>query len=740
MRLLFSLAVLIILATAVPSYAQLAVPGMPSMPAAAPAQPAADMDALVKILENDATRAALIARLRGEAKPVEATESPADGVVGRVAEYTRDAAQQTLVLFGRLGEVVRNSTDMLRGASSLDLSTVWWTISDVLTVAVLVLVVNALLRWAVARLNGLLDTRAANASRPRAVVLLLAARLIDALAVVLAWGAGYAFALSIGIAGRISFSQTLFLNAFLVVEMLKVLVRSVLVPKHANLRLAPLDDAAAAYAYSWIARLVGLVGYAFLFAAPLVLYAGSWAAAQSIRLLAMLAATVLLANVVLRNRARVQNALAGRLNGGKSDMLGRIAAMVGTIWHLLVIGYAVAVFVVWLTNPYTALPFMLQATAKSLVAGAIGVVIVALLSGVIAGGIRLPVSATARLPLLENRLNAFMPAILRVARLLVLLCVVLAVAQIWGLLDVSGWAMSDSGRPLIGNGASLALVLLLGWALHLVTASWVEYRLNPNFGTVPTPRERTLLALLRNAFSIALVVIIGMLALSQIGVNIAPLLAGAGVLGLAIGFGSQKLVQDIITGIFIQLDNAMNEGEVVTVAGISGLVEKLTIRSVSLRALDGIVHVIPFSAVDRVANMMRHFSCHLVEIGVSYRENIPEVKQAMLDAFDKLRESEHGQYILEPMEMYGLAKFTDSAQVVMARFKTIPGRHWNAGRAYNEIVKKIFDERGIEIPFPHLTLFMGQDKQGKSPPVPVQMTMGSSDVSLGSTLPQAAAQ
>jgi len=321
-----------------------------------------------------------------------------------------------------------------------------------------------------------------------------------------------------------------------------------------------------------------------------------------------------------------------------------------------------------------------------------------------------------------------------------MLAVVLAVADIWRLLDITAWLGTPGARTLLGNFASVALVVLIGLGLHVVAASWVEYRLNPNFGELPTPRERTLMALLRNAFSIALVLVVSMLVLSQIGVNIAPLLAGAGVLGLAIGFGAQKLVQDIITGIFIQLDNAMNEGEVVTVAGISGLVERLTIRSVSLRSLDGIVHVIPFSGVDRVSNMMRHFSCHVVEIGVSRRENIPEVKQAILDAFDKLRESEHGQYILEPMEMYGLARFTDSAQVVMARFKIVPGRHWNAGRAFNEIVKQVFDERGIEIPFPHLTLFMGQDKQGKSPPVPVQMTMGSAEVSIGSTLPQAAAQ
>jgi len=737
MRLLHGLTFLILLLSATPAPAQL----LPSALApAAPAQPAADVDALVRILENDAARAALIARLRGEAAAVEPTGPPTEGLVGRIAEYTRTAAQDALSLLNRAGEVAGTALGQLRGAGSLDLSTVWWAIMDVLAVVAVTVLALLLLRWAAGYASRAFDARASRAGRLQALALLVAAKLLDALTVVLAWAAGYAFALSFGTPGEISFSQTLFLNAFLVVELLKVAVRALLAPWHGHLRLVKLDDAAATYTYAWAGRLISLLGYSFLFAAPLVLYSGSWAAAQSIRLLAMLLATVLVAHVVLRNRVRVQAALAARQNGGKSDMLGRVTASVGSIWHLIVIGYAVAVFVVWLTNPYSALPFMLQATAQSVLAGVIGIVTVALLSGVISGGIRLPPGVASRLPLLESRLNAFVPAILRVVRLLVMLAVVLAVADIWRLANISGWLGSEGGRRLLGNAASLALVLLLGLGLHVVAASWVEYRLNPNFGTMPTPRERTLMALLRNAFSITLVVVIGMLTLSQIGVNIAPLLAGAGVLGLAIGFGAQKLVQDIITGIFIQLDNAMNEGEVVTVAGISGLVERLTIRSVSLRALDGIVHVIPFSAVDKVANMMRHFSCHLIEIGVSYNENIPEVKAAMQAAFDQLRETEHGQFILEPMEMYGLAKFGESALVVMARFKTVPGKHWNAGRAYNEIIKRVFDERGITIPFPHMTLYMGQDKQGKLPPLPVQMTMGSSEVSLGSTLPQAAAQ
>ncbi len=144
-------------------------------------------------------------------------------------------------------------------------------------------------------------------------------------------------------------------------------------------------------------------------------------------------------------------------------------------------------------------------------------------------------------------------------------------------------------RPLV------LIVLAIGGGIYLAVTSWVEYRLNPSYGRAPTARETTLLSLLRNAFTIVLGVIVFMLVLSEIGVNIGPLLASVGVLSLAFSFGAQKLVQDVVTGVFIQFENAMNTGDVVSAGGISGVVERLSIRSVSLRSLDGTLHIVPFS-------------------------------------------------------------------------------------------------------------------------------------------------
>ena len=234
--------------------------------------------------------------------------------------------------------------------------------------------------------------------------------------------------------------------------------------------------------------------------------------------------------------------------------------------------------------------------------------------------------------------------------------------------------------------------------------------------------ERTLLTLLRNAATIALVIITLMFVLSEVGLDIAPLLASAGVLGLAIGFGAQKLVQDIITGIFIQFENAMNVGDVVTVGGTTGVVERLTIRSVSLRDLSGAFHVIPFSSVDMVTNFVREFGYFVCDMGVAYRENIDEVKQAMLDAFEQLRaDPEQAQSIMGDLEWFGINAFGDSAVVVRARIKCVPGTQWGVGRAYNGVLKEVFDERNIEIPFPHQTLYLGESKQGETQPFRVRM-------------------
>jgi small conductance mechanosensitive channel len=170
-------------------------------------------------------------------------------------------------------------------------------------------------------------------------------------------------------------------------------------------------------------------------------------------------------------------------------------------------------------------------------------------------------------------------------------------------------------------------------------------------------------------------------------------------------------VQDIITGLFIQLENAINVGDVVTVAGITGSVEKLTIRSVSLRDLDGTFHIVPFSSVDMVSNFMRGYAFHVAVIGVAYREDVDVAKRLMHEAFDLLKaDREFARSIIGPLEWHGVIAFGPNSVDLRARIRTRPGAQWAVGRAYNAMVKRQFDENGVQIPFPQQTIWFGDEQ------------------------------
>jgi len=290
-----------------------------------------------------------------------------------------------------------------------------------------------------------------------------------------------------------------------------------------------------------------------------------------------------------------------------------------------------------------------------------------------------------------------------------------------GLVDLKAALQTNAGVTALNIVLSLAFLALGAFVIWLGVTSWVDYRLNPETGEVASAREVTLLTLLRNAVTIAIVILALMFALSEMGLNIGPLIASAGVVGLAIGFGAQKMVQDIITGIFIQFENAINVGDVITVSGTTGTVEKLSVRSVALRDVEGTVHLIPFSSVDMVSNFSKDFAYFVCDMGVAYREDIGEVRAVMHQCFEELKDDpEKGGFVLEDLEWFGLNAFGDSAVVLRARIKTLPGQQWGVGRAYNALLKTAFDARNIEIPFPHQTIVFGESKDGSTQPIRLQ--------------------
>lgn len=238
-------------------------------------------------------------------------------------------------------------------------------------------------------------------------------------------------------------------------------------------------------------------------------------------------------------------------------------------------------------------------------------------------------------------------------------------------------------------------------------------------------RADTLSGVIAYLLSVTIIAVAVLMIMTELDIQIGPILAAAGVLGLAVGFGAQHLVQDLISGFFILLDDQIRVGDVVQIADKGGLVEKLNLRMTVLRDLAGNVHYVRNGQIGVVTNMTKEYSRYVFDIGVAYREDVDEVVKVVKQVDEELRnDPEFGKDILEPIEILGLDQFADSAVIIKARTKTKPIRQWAVGREFNRRLKKKFDELDIEIPFPHVTLYMGQDKSGEAPPMNVAMQKG----------------
>lgn len=547
----------------------------------------------------------------------------------------------------------------------------------------------------------------------------------DVAVVALAWLSGYGVALFlVGDVGEVAVSQTLFLNVFMVVELFKVVLRAVFAGRDPALRLLPMTDDSARYWSGFLAAVSNLIGYGVLFVVPLVSDQLSDNLGDLLNLLIVLFAVAISLSIVSHKRQQVKQGLLSLAEDSNFAVNQVALGVLARSWHWFAMLYTVVLGSALLLNPEQALPAMMLSTLQTVLAVFIGMAVIALLELTIGDGIGLPAMLTSKLSTLETRVNNFLPMLTKALKFIVLVMMISAILDAWGAVDLPTWMASPVGMSVISSAISVLFILATAMLLWIVLASWIEHRLNPDEGNgEPSAREKTLLTIFRNAVAITIIVMTLMIVLSEIGINIGPLLAGAGVLGLAIGFGAQKLVQDVITGVFIQMENAINAGDIVTVSGITGIAEKLTIRSLGLRDLSGTYHVVPFSSVDTVSNYMREFAYHVGEYGVAYREDTDEVIVKLREAFaELLADEENRQQILDDeLEVHGVTALADSSVNIRVRIQTLPGSQWAIGREYNRLVKRHLDAAGIEIPFPHLTLYFGEDKQGQAPAMPLKM-------------------
>ena len=223
-------------------------------------------------------------------------------------------------------------------------------------------------------------------------------------------------------------------------------------------------------------------------------------------------------------------------------------------------------------------------------------------------------------------------------------------------------------------------------------------------------RLNTLMGVLRKIISVVVWTIFIMIFLEKININIIPILSAAGIVGLAVGFGAQELVRDFISGFFILLEDGIRAGDVVTLNGTTGTVEKMELRTITLRDSMGVVHIFQNGKVNTISNMTKGWSAVRFDIGVAYKENLAKVMEVMQQVGDEMyAEDEYKTNMLASVEVSGLNNFGDSALEIRARIRTRPGKQWGIGREYRKRLKEAFDTHNIEIPFPHQTIYWGDN-------------------------------
>jgi len=501
-----------------------------------------------------------------------------------------------------------------------------------------------------------------------------------------------------------------------------IVLRGLFAPRQASLRLLPLRDDLAIGLHRGLAWIVPTLIFGYLAVEIARLFGMPPGSRQLLGHLVGLLVMGIGVRTVFHLRAIGKRTIRGFSLGTSSAtawMTG-LQRGIADIWHLLAAVYVVVIYAAWVVDPERWFSVAGWGTLNTL-ALVVGAVIVL---GQIqkwrdAAILKLYSSKHFDRPMRERgrRYVGILAATARTA--LGLACLVL-ILDSWTV-DAVTWVTQGLGGRAVSIISNLILVLFVAVVLWEGVNFAIERYLtttDPEGKVIERgQRERTLLPLLRNVLTVFLVIVVALILLSELGLDIAPLLAGAGVVGLAIGFGSQKLVQDVITGIFNLLEDTIAVGDVIQVGGHSGVVEAMSIRSLRLRDLSGNLHTIPFSVVDTVTNMTKDFSYYLLEIGVAYRENTDDVVEIIKEVGADLQaDDEYGAVILEPVEVLGVDAFQDSAVLLKARIKTKPIMQWWIGREYLRRLKLCFDERGVEIPFPHMTVYFGVDKEGNAPP------------------------
>jgi small conductance mechanosensitive channel len=514
---------------------------------------------------------------------------------------------------------------------------------------------------------------------------------------------------------------TVLVNATVEARFLLCIVKWVLLPADSGTVFLPIAPETRNYVYIWVRRFTfwGIFGYALPEAAwwlgiPGALYA---LLLKTVGLVLAVLAIIF----ILQNRMTVAAWIAGEPKAASSGW-SRVRRTLGETWHLLAILYITGAYLIYALHMEGGFTYVLRATLLSLILIIAARLLVSLVQRWSRRGFAIKPELKAQFPTLEQRANRYVPILMGLVSVVIYFLALLAVLQAWNIAAFA-WFGSDLGRRMTGQALAIGMVLVIALALWEVSASAIERYLSAiDARDVPRrTRIRTLLPLLQTALLGVIIVVTSLMILSHLGIDIAPLLAGAGVVGLAIGFGSQALVKDIITGLFILLEDQIAVGDIVDVGkDHKGVVEAITLRTIRMRDVSGTVHTVPFSEVTSVKNLSKDFSYAIARIAISYREDIDRVVEILRGVSNQLAQDETlKSSILNPFEYMGVDALDESSVVLLVRIRTLPGKQLAVSRTFNRLVKIAFDEHRI----------VSRDPS----PVAIQNTPGSLDDSAAAS-------
>ena len=607
------------------------------------------------------------------------------------------------------------------------------------TVALLALLAERLAQFALRRPLGALEARAARETRPaeprevvgadKVAVLhvrrltglrsavgrapQVAARLGLALAPIAAFAAvgNSLLATNIGEDPVARIAILALVNAYVICRIVMSVLRALIGGSTQATSLFALPAEIAIATEAWVRRIVGVAVFGLAFAniaRALGLYRSAyWALVK----LVVLIPHVMLVIVTLRCRRAVASFI--RAPAGRRDFLSFLRNRFADVWHYLAIFANLALWAIWafrIPNGYSLLAYY---ASVAILIFALARVAWALALGGLDRAFHPGVGYLTGFPTGEILVARYRPVLRLAVSTIITIVAIGALLESWGV-DIASWF--DPGRigaVVLSELSSVILAVAIAVVVWEACNTAIERQL-ARFARegayARAARLRTLLPMLRTALIVTILTIAGLTALSAIGVNIAPLLAGAGIVGIAVGFGSQKLVQDVVTGVFLLLENAMQVGDFVTVSGLSGTVENLSVRSIRLRAGDGSVHIIPFSSVTSVTNTNRGIGNAAVSVNLAYGEDIDKAGEVLKQiAAEMRREPQFKALMRGDLDLWGVDKVDGATVTIVGQIECTDSGRWPVQREFNRRMKMRFQQLGLDIAYSTQTRFVADE-------------------------------